>query len=137
MKLNLERPLAFFDLETTGTNVATDRIVEISIIKVNPDQSKDKYTKRINPTVPIPPSSSAIHGIYDKDVATAPSFEYLAQETGTTNCTGMSSTESPEKCSADPTRARTATAARPNPEACIPTGPSGSQQDIRPTPIRS
>ena len=80
MKLNLERPLAFFDLETTGTNVATDRIVEISIIKVNPDQSKDKYTKRINPTVPIPPSSSAIHGIYDKDVATAPSFEYLAQE---------------------------------------------------------
>ncbi|NND77123.1 MAG: 3'-5' exonuclease [Flavobacteriales bacterium] len=80
MKINLERPLAFFDLETTGTNVATDRIVEISIIKVNPDQSKDKYTKRINPTIPIPAASSAIHGIYDKDVASAPTFEYLAQE---------------------------------------------------------
>lgn len=80
MKLNLERPLAFFDLETTGTNVATDRIVEISIIKVNPDQTRDVFTKRVNPTVPIPSRSSEIHGIYDKDVASEPSFEYLAQD---------------------------------------------------------
>lgn len=80
MELNLTRPLAFFDLETTGTDVATDRIVEICIIKMKPDGSRDTYLERINPTIPIPASSSAIHGIYDNDVRNSPSFEYKAQE---------------------------------------------------------
>ncbi len=80
MKLNLTRPLAFFDLETTGTNISSDRIVEISIIKIMPDNSKEIFTKLVNPTIPIPKEVSEIHGIYDKDVVTAPSFEYIAQE---------------------------------------------------------
>jgi len=80
MKLNLERPLAFFDLETTGVDVAKDRIVEICIIRMNPDGSKDTYLERINPTIPIPASSTAIHGISDDDVRNSPSFEYKAQE---------------------------------------------------------
>ena len=64
MRLKLQNPLAFFDLETTGVDVAKDRIVEISIVKVNPDNSRDTYTKRVNPTVPIPPQSSAIWSPY-------------------------------------------------------------------------
>lgn len=79
MKLNLTRPLAFFDLETTGTNVASDRIVEISILKVMPDGNKEIKTKRINPTIPIPPQSSEIHGIYDEDVANEPTFKNIAK----------------------------------------------------------
>ena len=79
MILNLTRPLAFFDLETTGTNVASDRIVEISILKVQPDGSKEIKTKRINPTIPIPPQSSEIHGIYDEDVANEPTFKNIAK----------------------------------------------------------
>ncbi len=59
MELNLSRPMAFFDLETTGTDVATDRIVEICIIKMNPDGSRVTYLERLNPTIPIPASSSA------------------------------------------------------------------------------
>jgi DNA polymerase-3 subunit epsilon len=80
MELNLSRPLAFFDLETTGTDVATDRIVEICIIKVHPDLTRETYLERLNPTIPIPAQSSAIHGIYDDDVRNSPSFEYKAQE---------------------------------------------------------
>jgi len=80
MQLNLTRPLAFFDLETTGTDVAKDRIVEICIIKMNPDGSRVTYLERLNPTIPIPPSSTAIHGINDDDVRHSPSFEYKAQE---------------------------------------------------------
>jgi len=80
MKLSLTRPLAFFDLETTGVDVAKDRIVEISIVKMNPDSTKETYTKRVNPTIAIPPQSSAVHGIFDKDVIAEPTFEYLAQE---------------------------------------------------------
>ena len=56
MNLNINKPLCFFDLETTGTNVATDRIVEISIVKLNPDESQETITKRINPQMPIPES---------------------------------------------------------------------------------
>lgn len=70
--------MAFFDLETTGVNVATDRIVEISILKVHPDQSKNKLTERVNPGMPIPITASEVHGIYDKDVANCPSFAELA-----------------------------------------------------------
>lgn len=80
MKLNLSRPLAFFDLETTGTDVAKDRIVEISILKIHPDYKEETYTRLINPTIPIPAIVSAIHGIYDKDVASAPTFQYVAEE---------------------------------------------------------
>lgn len=80
MELNLERPLAFFDLETTGTDVASDRIVEICIIKVHPDGSEEKYLSRINPTVPIPSEATAIHGISDADVQSAPTFAYKAPE---------------------------------------------------------
>ena len=65
MKLNLKRPIVFFDLETTGTDTAKDRIVELAFVKINTDGSRDKYVKRINPQMPIPAESSAIHGIYD------------------------------------------------------------------------
>ncbi len=80
MELNLTRPLAFFDLETTGTNVVKDRIVEISIYKVNPDGSTESLTKLVNPTIPIPAEVTAIHGVKDQDVADAPTFAQLAPE---------------------------------------------------------
>lgn len=83
LKLNLKRPLAFFDLETTGVNVASDRIVEISIIKSNIDGSQDKYTTRVNPQMPIPKDASEIHGIYDKDVADCKTFKELSSEINT------------------------------------------------------
>ncbi|MBI1286958.1 MAG: 3'-5' exonuclease [Flavobacteriales bacterium] len=76
--LHLKRPLAFFDLETTGVNVATDRIVEISIIKLNPDGSEETMTELVNPGMPIPLESSAVHGITDDKVAGKPSFNELA-----------------------------------------------------------
>lgn len=79
IKLNLTRPIAFFDLETTGVNVASDRIVEISILKISPDGTKEIKTKRINPTIPIPIQSSEIHGIYDADVANEPTFKGIAK----------------------------------------------------------
>lgn len=80
MNLNLNKPLAFFDLETTGISVGSDRIVEIAIIRVNQDNTTDSLTKRINPTIPIPLFSSKIHGIYDKDVADCPTFKELAPQ---------------------------------------------------------
>ena len=79
MKLNLKNPLAFFDLETTGINIANDRIVEISILKVLPNGIEERYTKRVNPGKPIPAESSMIHGIYDDDVKDAPAFKDLAK----------------------------------------------------------
>lgn len=80
MKLNLNRPLAFFDLETTGVNVGSDRIVEIAVLKAMPDGTEIIKTLRINPEMPIPLHSSLIHGIYDKDIADAPAFKAVAQE---------------------------------------------------------
>ncbi len=79
MELNLKKPIAFFDLETTGIDIAKDRIVEISIFKVNPNQSTESKTMRINPTIPIPKITSKIHGIYDKDVKNAPTFAQEAK----------------------------------------------------------
>ena len=76
--LNLKRPLAFFDLETTGVNVAEDRIVEISVIKLNPDGSEETLTELVNPGMPIPKESSEIHGITDDKVVGKPSFKALA-----------------------------------------------------------
>ncbi|MFO7873709.1 MAG: 3'-5' exonuclease [Bacteroidales bacterium] len=78
MELNLTRPLAFFDLETTGTNVVKDRIVEISIYKILPGGHNESLTRLVNPTIPIPEEASDIHGITDNDVADAPTFEQLA-----------------------------------------------------------
>ena len=80
MNLKLSRPIAFFDLETTGINVATDRIVEISIYKIMPNGDKEIKTKKINPTIPIPIESSAVHGITDADVADAPTFAAVAKD---------------------------------------------------------
>lgn len=80
MNLSLERPLAIFDLETTGTNITSDRIVEIAIIKVQPDGTEEYYCKRVNPEMPIPALVSEIHGIYDKDIQDAPTFKDLANE---------------------------------------------------------
>ena len=80
MKLNLKRPLAFFDLETTGVNVASDRIVEISILKAKPDGTEQIKTMRINPGMSIPLESSLIHGIYDEDVSLEPSFKQAGEE---------------------------------------------------------
>ncbi len=88
MKLNLKKPLAFFDLETTGTDVAKDRIVEIAIVKMMPDgsvrtlpaQSGPENRFLINPQMPIPMESSMVHGIYDQDVVAAPTFEQASRK---------------------------------------------------------
>lgn len=77
-RLALTRPLAFIDLETTGVNVGTDRIVEIAILKLNPDGSKTTRTHRVNPEMPISAESTSIHGISNEDVATEPTFKDLA-----------------------------------------------------------
>lgn len=79
MKLNLKNPLVFLDLETTGINVVTDRIVEIALLKIYPDGREEEKLQRINPGMPIPPQSSAIHGIYDQDVKDAPLFKEVAK----------------------------------------------------------
>ena len=79
-KLNLSRPIAFFDLETTGINIVSDRIVEISILKIYSDEKKESKTYRINPTIPIPDSATKIHGIKDADVQNAPTFKQIAKE---------------------------------------------------------
>jgi DNA polymerase-3 subunit epsilon len=74
MELILTRPICFFDLETTGTNITKDRIVEISILKVFPNGNKESKTWLVNPEMPIPPFVSAIHGITDEKVAHEPTF---------------------------------------------------------------
>ena len=79
MKLNLRRPMVFFDLETTGTNIATDRIVEISVIKVMPDGEEIIRTRRINPEMPIPAEATAVHHITDDDVRDCPTFRQYAK----------------------------------------------------------
>jgi DNA polymerase III subunit epsilon len=79
MKLNLNRPLAFFDLETTGLNIASDRIIELSVLKVNPDGSQEVVNTRINPEMPVSPKATAIHGIKDSDLVSSPKFGEIAQ----------------------------------------------------------
>jgi len=78
MELELKKAICFFDLETTGVNVAKDRIVEIAILKVFPNGNKESYTWKVNPEMPIPAESSAIHGITDEMVADEPTFTQLA-----------------------------------------------------------
>jgi DNA polymerase-3 subunit epsilon len=80
MKLNLTRPLAFFDLEATGLNLGSDRIVEIAILKVLTDGTQEIKCMRINPQMPIPNETSLIHNIYDEDVKDSPTFKDVALE---------------------------------------------------------
>lgn len=78
--INLQRSMCFFDLETTGTNTQQDRIIEICIIKLDPDfMSREEKTKRINPTIPIPKQASDVHGITDEMVKDAPTFKQIAK----------------------------------------------------------
>ncbi len=80
MNLNLKKPIIFFDLETTGTDISKDRIVEICYIKIFPDGRELEYTRRINPGMHIPETASAVHGIYDDDVKDCPLFKEVAKE---------------------------------------------------------
>ncbi len=79
MKLELQNPIIFFDLETTGINVAADRIVEISFLKVEVNGNETRKTVRVNPGMPIPPKSTEIHGITDEDVKDSPPFNEIAK----------------------------------------------------------
>ncbi|MFN3556859.1 MAG: exonuclease domain-containing protein [Bacteroidales bacterium] len=79
MQLNLKRPIAFFDIESTGTNVVKDRIVEICFYRVMPDGTTETRLRRINPTIPIPPEVTAIHGISNEDVTNEPTFKQIAR----------------------------------------------------------
>ena len=79
MKLDLKNPLVFFDLETTGMNISTDRIVELSYLKIFPDGREEVKTFRVNPGMPIPPETTKIHGISDDDIKEAPTFKEIAQ----------------------------------------------------------
>ena len=78
MNLSLNKPIIFFDLETTGVNIATDRIVEISILKVFPNGNKESKTWLVNPEIEIPAEAAAIHGITNEKVVTEPTFKELA-----------------------------------------------------------
>jgi DNA polymerase III subunit epsilon len=80
MTLQLLRPIVFFDLETTGLHFTNDRIVEICMVKIKPDMSRESKTKYINPEIPIPAVTTAIHGITDEMVANAPTFKQAANE---------------------------------------------------------
>jgi len=80
MNLKLSKPLAFFDLETTGLNIASDRIVEISIVKIMPNGDKEVKTKLLNPTIPISKEAATIHGITNEDVKDKATFKEVANE---------------------------------------------------------
>lgn len=80
MKLNLKNPIIFFDLETTGLDIANDRIIEIAYIKVYPNGDEESFTYRINPERPIPAESTAVHGITDEDVKDCPTFKEKAKK---------------------------------------------------------
>ncbi|MFT5822153.1 MAG: DNA polymerase-3 subunit epsilon [Crocinitomix sp.] len=79
MNLNLTKPIVFFDLEATGLNISKEKIIEIAIIKINPDQSETTFVEKINPGIPIPAESTEIHGITDADVKDCAPFEAFAQ----------------------------------------------------------
>ncbi|GAA4281542.1 3'-5' exonuclease [Gaetbulibacter aestuarii] len=80
MQLNLNKPICFFDLETTGINISKDRIVEIAILKVHPNGDEERKTWLVNPEMPIPKEASDIHGITDDKVADAPTFKEIAKD---------------------------------------------------------
>ncbi|MCD6346669.1 MAG: 3'-5' exonuclease [Bacteroidales bacterium] len=78
--LKLSKPLVIFDIESTGVNIASDRIVEISFLKIHPDEREESLTFRVNPTIPIPSEVTDIHGITDADVAGEPTFEERSKD---------------------------------------------------------
>lgn len=77
--LRLKRPLAFFDLESTGIDPARDRIVEIAVVRIDPDGTRETRTRRVNPECPIPAEATAVHGIRDDDVRGEPSFRQISR----------------------------------------------------------
>lgn len=79
MQLNLKRPIVFFDIESTGLNVATDRIVELCVVKVLVNGDTEIKTRRVNPTIPISAEAQAVHGISDEDVKDCPTFKSIAK----------------------------------------------------------
>ncbi|WP_242132714.1 3'-5' exonuclease [Aestuariivivens marinum] len=80
MRLNLSKPICFFDLETTGVNITTDRVVEIAVLKVHPNGKEENHRWLVNPEIPIPKEVTAIHGISDEDVIDKPTFKDIAKE---------------------------------------------------------
>ena len=80
MELHLKKPIIFFDLETTGTNITKDRIVEISMIKIMPNGTENERTIRLNPEMPVPAEATAVHGITDEDVANCRTFKMIAAD---------------------------------------------------------
>ena len=80
MELTLKRPICFFDLETTGINITKDRIVEISILKIFPNGNKESKTWLVNPMIPIPPETTAVHGITNEKVKAAPTFKQISKK---------------------------------------------------------
>ena len=79
MNLSLKNPIIFLDLETTGINIATDRIVEIALLKIYPDGREEEKLMRVNPEMPIPPSATKIHGLRDEDVKDCPTFKEVGK----------------------------------------------------------
>lgn len=80
MLLKLQRPLVFFDLETTGVRIGKDRIVQIGVVRLDPDGTRTSWQTLVQPGMPIPPEASAVHGITDADVADAPTLDEVAAE---------------------------------------------------------
>lgn len=80
LPIQTDRPIAFFDIESTGTNIRADRIVDLAIVKVMPDRTRETHTFRVNPGIPIPIEASKVHGIYDADVKDAPPFKSIAKQ---------------------------------------------------------
>jgi DNA polymerase-3 subunit epsilon len=79
MRLPLDRPIVFFDLETTGTDIVNDRIVQLAVLKIFPDGARDDRTRLVNPGVPIPAEATAVHGVTDEQVAAQPAFPQVAR----------------------------------------------------------
>lgn len=80
MQLSLKNPIAFFDLETTGINISNDRIIEISILRVQPSGEETVFTSKVNPEMPIPAETTLIHGISDEDVKDQPTFKEIGKK---------------------------------------------------------
>ena len=80
MNLKLSKPIVFFDIETTGLQISTDRIVEISVLKIFPNGNKESKTWLVNPTIPIPKETTVIHGICDEKIKDEPTFQEIASE---------------------------------------------------------
>lgn len=83
MKIDLKNPIVFFDIESTGLNISSDRIVELSALKILPNGDQELKTRRLNPTIPISPEAQAIHGISDADVKDCPTFKEVAKSLAT------------------------------------------------------